>query len=524
MLRLFACLVLLVGFLASPALGQEGDNEVDRALDAFELRFGDVGHVRWSPESPYPEHIWGRAIDSGITRVEESTLRAAAETIFADFADLFGVEPSQMRHKETIYLPLDRAGLTPKWAVSFRQGVADVRVRDGWGSVLFDQWGRILSIANHFVPGTELLDVVPRLTEAQGIAAAKRALGSAVDSIRGVGLEVVTYRDDQGDRYPALAWLVDLRSKNTDAGLPIQREFAIDAHDGRVLWSRSTIHTVDYIGRVEGWVTPAPLPDTNGNPEVLRELRSVRVEVDSTGAEADTDDAGDFTIANGDNTTRTLTTNFNNQSTFAYVVDQAGPEQELSASFTPGVPQTLTYNTGLTEHDTAENNAQDGVIDFHRYVRTQNPNDNNMSFRVRANVNLNSNCNAFFDGSSINFYTSGGGCVNTSYSTVVAHEEGHWANVIYDSGNGGDGFGEGNADNFAMFIYDEPIVGQDFCGPGCHVRTGNNNRQYCGTCGAGCHGGVHSNGEVLMGAFWKWRQNLNAVSYTHLTLPTILRV
>ena len=62
--------------------------------------------------------------------------------------------------------------------------------------------------------------------------------------------------------------------------------------------------------------------------------------------------------------------------------------------------------------------------------------------------------------------------MNTAYSTVVVHEMGHWMNDRYGSGNGGDGFGEGNADNFATYITDQPIVGEDFCGTGCHVRDG----------------------------------------------------
>jgi hypothetical protein len=59
-----------------------------------------------------------------------------------------------------------------------------------------------------------------------------------------------------------------------------------------------------------------------------------------------------------------------------------------------------------------------------------------------------------------------------------------------------------------MYLADDPVVGKDFCGTGCVVRTGLNNRQFCGDSNPGCHGGVHNDGEVLMGAMWKMRANL----------------
>jgi hypothetical protein len=61
-----------------------------------------------------------------------------------------------------------------------------------------------------------------------------------------------------------------------------------------------------------------------------------------------------------------------------------------------------------------------------------------------------------------------------------------------------------------MYIHDTPIVGQDFFGPGTYVRTGENGVLYCGNCDENCHGGEgHTEGQVVMGAFWKMRQRLN---------------
>jgi hypothetical protein len=108
----------------------------------------------------------------------------------------------------------------------------------------------------------------------------------------------------------------------------------------------------------------------------------------------------------------------------------------------------------------------------------------------------------------VNFFPQSA-CVNTAYSSVVLHEMGHWYNVRYLSGNGSDGFGEGNADIYAMYILNDPVVGKEFnLTGGGPIRDGRNMRQFCGDSNPGCHGGVHNDGEVLMGALWKVRNNL----------------
>ena len=86
---------------------------------------------------------------------------------------------------------------------------------------------------------------------------------------------------------------------------------------------------------------------------------------------------------------------------------------------------------------------------------------------------------------------------------------GHWLNVRYGTGNGSDGMGEGNADVFAMYLYDTPIVGEGFFTSGGAIRNGLNNRQFCGDSNPGCFGQVHTDGQVWMGAAWKVRSRLN---------------
>jgi hypothetical protein len=92
---------------------------------------------------------------------------------------------------------------------------------------------------------------------------------------------------------------------------------------------------------------------------------------------------------------------------------------------------------------------------------------------------------------------------------VITHEMGHWYNVLYGTGNGSDGIGEGNADVFSLYIDNTPQLGLGFQGGG-PLRSGNNLRQFCGDANPGCYGQVHADGEVWMGAAWKVYLQLQA--------------
>jgi hypothetical protein len=132
------------------------------------------------------------------------------------------------------------------------------------------------------------------------------------------------------------------------------------------------------------------------------------------------------------------------------------------------------------------------------------PNDRNFP----VNVNIASTCNAFYDGASINFYRSGGGCANTGFGTVVYHEYGH--HVIDVGGSGQDQYGEGMADTIGMLITDDPITGYGFsnnCDAG--IRTADNTIQYP------CSGEVHACGRLISGCVWSTRNALFATDPVH---------
>jgi trimeric autotransporter adhesin len=89
--------------------------------------------------------------------------------------------------------------------------------------------------------------------------------------------------------------------------------------------------------------------------------------------------------------------------------------------------------------------------------------------QLTANVNINSTCNAFWNGSTINFYRSGGGCGNTGEIEAVSlHEYGH--GLDSNDGNGSapeQGTGETYGDWTAALATHNSCIGAGFLSSNC---------------------------------------------------------
>jgi hypothetical protein len=95
--------------------------------------------------------------------------------------------------------------------------------------------------------------------------------------------------------------------------------------------------------------------------------------------------------------------------------------------------------------------------------------------RVPTRVNIDDTCNAYWDGSALNFLRAGRNasgrvvCVNTAYADVVMHEYGHGV----DDAMGGildRGYSEGFGDALAVIATRQPCVGRDIAGAGTCLR------------------------------------------------------
>lgn len=142
---------------------------------------------------------------------------------------------------------------------------------------------------------------------------------------------------------------------------------------------------------------------------------------------------------------------------------------------------------------------------IHDHMRQWLPEFSDLDWSMPVNIDVVGECNAFYDGSSINFYDEGGGCNPTSLiADVVYHEYGHAINdwfyqsFFYGFNNGA--MNEGYADFWAMSLADIAEIGKGF-------YTDNNDgiRRYDidpKVYPEDLVGQVHADGEIICGAWY----------------------
>jgi len=284
--------------------------------------------------------------------------------------------------------------------------------------------------------------------------------------------------------------------------------FLTDAATGAILYIEDQIHDVDITGNVSGMATEQLGADICSN-ESLVGLPYADVRV-SGGSAFFANANGDFTITHGGNTQVTVESRLRGQWFEVFDQSAGGATPMLSQQVVPPGPADFVHNQPNTSEFARSNvNCYLHANICRDFILSFEP-----SFPVIAtqqffdiNTNLSSTCNAFYDGSSINFFRAGGGCPNTGFDTVVYHEYGHHLVAVTGSGQGA--YGEGMSDCIAVIITDDPILARGFqsnCNAG--LRNANNNCQYqtsgCSSCGSE----IHACGQLLSGCVWSLRNEL----------------
>ncbi len=97
------------------------------------------------------------------------------------------------------------------------------------------------------------------------------------------------------------------------------------------------------------------------------------------------------------------------------------------------------------------------------------PSNTWLNQQLTVNVNLNQTCNAYWNGASLNFFKSGGGCGNTGeIAGVSLHEYGHGLDQNDGTGTAPEGgTGESYADITATIALHSSCVGPGFLGGNC---------------------------------------------------------
>jgi hypothetical protein len=272
----------------------------------------------------------------------------------------------------------------------------------------------------------------------------------------------------------------------------------VDANTGDILYRVNKVH---HVANTDVNATGTLYVTHPYNASSVEPLRNMRFSVGGTPYY--TDDNGFLGLTNTSPVTAT-----------AYLqgpwvdVRTNGVTPNWTVNLTPGVNNVTADNNS----DIKQRSVFHSVNVVHDYMKSKFPSFTGMDNSLPANVDLAGTCNAFYDGTSINFFAQGGGCNATALvADVCYHEYGHGINdKFYQSiGSSWDNgaMGEGYADLWGMGITGSDTLGIGFFqnDPTGFVREYAVDKKVYPQ---DLVGEVHADGEIICGAWWDSYKNL----------------
>jgi hypothetical protein len=451
----------------------------------------------WNERAGTPHRAFGPGIELGVAPRDAAAVDRAVRDFVAQHPTLFGGR----RTLETAHVA--RAGRL--WYVRYRETVGGIPVLFQDWEFRVDQSGRLVAFGVDAYPVSFGPITAPTRT---GMAAREAA-------IAGLELDRTPVRIEGGESLYLLPVPTEdgvehrlVTEVRVEAFEPRASWITlVDARTGEVLWRHDRVRH-DIGGTVQGDVHLLLPTDVLALRPFARERVTVgpsNVITDPTGAYF-APAAGTVTVSSQ------LAGPFCDVNRNDFVADAV-----FSTSATDPSTVDLTWSA-LNAHD-SERDAFYHVNLVHDWVKTLDPAFTGNDYVMPCIVNINATCNAFWDGTGVNFYLAGGGCPNTAtMPDVVYHEYGHGVNdnqyvqagAPFGMTNGA--LHEGMADVLAAFVQDDPGVGKGFFGPGTILRTIDNTNRYP----ADLSGDTHVTGLIVAGAFWDLRQAIGLAGASRL--------
>ena len=227
--------------------------------------------------------------------------------------------------------------------------------------------------------------------------------------------------------------------ENRDAeGIPGRYYTLVDASNGEILYRSNQINHI--VANTDVNVSGTLYLTNPYDPSTVEPLKNMKI-VES-GTSYFTDNSGFLGLANTSATSATFALEG------SYVkVQTNGNTPSWSVNLTPGANAiNIDGNTDIKQRTT-----YNAINTVHEYMKTKYPLFTDLDYALPANVDVAGSCNAFYDGTSVNFFAAGGGCNATSLvADVCFHEYGHGINDKFYQSNG-DNFNNG-AINFRNWI------------------------------------------------------------------------
>ncbi len=491
------------------------------AWQQFADQHGNQWQVEWSNATATPKSLWG----SGIPLVDWRTnslveARRHAHQVLLDNAELLGIGDSDFR--ESIGARMHRV-----WTFKFQQYYRELEVIGGRADVRVHMVGRVPMIGSTFWPIPVDFVTTPTIEPGNAWLLAWSDLGelpsNAAQPTPFAPPRLVIWGDihASGPVPVHLAWEVSV-SNIKDSGDGKVGRYYIDGHSGKVLTFVSDKHECGFVGcnlashrPVDLPALPLPAPVNTlvtvmgwtrlgidaGTPLSNVPMPGLELNVPGIGAVV-TDANGQFTI--DISSAVSISVGSLNGRHHGVISGTAAPNNSYVVN--PGVATTIQLLTpGASINQAAHTTTSwwvDATNEFARSILGNSPQIATAS-NMGVTINIASTCNAYYTGNTINFYQAGGGCSNTAFSTVIAHEWGHGLDDRYGGISQVNGLSEGWGDILGCYLVDSPALGSGFLSAGVPLRDANNTTQYpCSGCG------VHTAGQSWMGFAWKLRERL----------------
>lgn len=316
-------------------------------------------------------------------------------------------------------------------------------------------------------------------------------------------LKIFPYPADGGFEYK-LAYAVTVNTQD-DKETPGMYLTYVDAANGDILYRQNQVKHLGFNVRADAYMTNLFAPLSN------LPLKNLKVNVN--GVDYYTDLNGDVNVPSSVPVDPTITLSGK------YIAVVTGANGTISPTYsTLGVAAGDTVNYPHSSPDATERHmtCYYHANEIHDFMKTKFPTFTAMDNPLRARVDrTDGNCNAFYNGTSINFYTTANGCNALSLiSDVMYHEYGHGiTNVFWDDqgssfDNGAQG--EGYSDVWAIGLTHSPLIGPGFYigQPASTIRRYDINPKVYPQ---DIVGEVHADGEIIAGAWWDTGVNWGSV-------------
>jgi Zn-dependent metalloprotease len=301
--------------------------------------------------------------------------------------------------------------------------------------------------------------------------------------------------------HPSWQFTVTGTTKNN---LPLKLNGYVDGITGKVVYRSNQVkETVDQTIKGEVFKENPTLPAT------FEPLANLQVNVNGTNY---------FTDANGLFTDAAMNlpivSTVSLQGTWSTVTDQ------LSGGITPAVSNPIAVNGSIFNYPVIAPtgarhvNAYYHVNRIHDFMKSFFPAFTGMDYSLPTNVDVPGNCNAYYDGSSINFLMEGGGCASfANCGDIIYHEYGHGISDLFYNMQGAGTIGngalnEGNSDIWGISVTHNPILGEGSSSNGGYIRRYDQAPKVYPT---DIEGEVHADGEIIAGAWWDVAVNIGSV-------------